>query len=84
MSSAGKNRTQEHITSIRIAAADLKKNLYDGRNSLRHGTTEQLCSQYGISVRRDGKQAVLSARRDQLQLVVEIIHYSSVKYSVVP
>ena len=83
MKSANKNRTQERMASIRIASAHLSKALVDGRNSLHRGTVEQLCSQYGVSIKREGRTALLSARRDRVQLIVEVFHFSSVAYSVV-
>jgi len=71
------------MASVRIAHADLSKDMYDCRNAMRHGTVAATCAQFGISVSREGKNAILAARRDRLQAVVELLHYSGVNYSIV-
>lgn len=80
---SARNNSKERLASVRIRTADLEKNLVDGRTSMRRGTLAQTCTQHGVSVMQEGKHAVLTARRDRLQLVVELLHYCCVDYSVV-
>ena len=83
MMGSSRNRTMERMASVSIAASDLAKETHDSRNAMRHGTVETICAQYGVTVRREGKLAVLSARRGRLQAVVELLHYCAVDYLIV-
>lgn len=83
MNKSRRNETLERIMSIKISAEDLEKRLVDRRNGFDLGTVEQVCIQFGISVKKQDKKAILTARRDGMQIMVEKLHFCLIKYSVV-
>ena len=67
----GRNRTEERNLSIQVAIGDLEKQITDRRNGFRLGTVSQLCEQFGIRVSKGTNKAVLTAKRDNMQMMVE-------------
>lgn len=78
-----RNKSKERMASIRIAHADMSKEMYDSRNAMRRGTVASTCDQYGIDTMTNGSSVLLTARRDRLQAVVELLHYCGVNYMLV-
>jgi hypothetical protein len=83
MNNSRRNETREREMSIQISADDLEKRLIDRRNNFELGTVQQVCTQFGISIKRQGRKAILTARRDGMQIMVEKLHFCVVKYSIV-
>jgi hypothetical protein len=77
-----RNETVERDLSIQVLIGDLEKETTDQRNGLRLGTVIQLCDQFGISVSKGRNKAVLTAKRDNMQMLVEKLHYCYIKYSI--
>lgn len=73
----------ERQACIGLLASDLERQLIDSRNGLKMGTVRQSCGQYGITIKQSGRNVLLSAPRDRLQILVERMHFCAIKYVVV-
>lgn len=80
---AARSNFQERVMAIQMDAKDMDKPLVDNRNGMTLGTTKQLCAQLGISVRTKNGMAILSAKRDGLQMIVERLHFCWINFSVI-
>ena len=80
---ARRNLTKERKTAVAIASVNLDKMMMDGRTGLKAGTIRAACLQRGVSVEDDGTTAILSAPRDRLQLVVELLYFSRTAHKIV-
>lgn len=77
-----RNNTEERDLSIQVVIDDLEKQVTDRRNGFKLGTVSQLCEQFGIRVSKGKNKAVLTAKRDNIQMMVEKLHYCYIKYSI--
>ena len=80
---ARRNEHKERITSVAVSSAYMGKMLMDGRTGLKAGTIAEACGQRGVSCKDNGKYVVLSAPRDRLQLIVELLYFSCVPHKIV-
>jgi len=79
-----RNNIPERDLSIQIAFGDLSKSITDRRNGFLLGTVQQLCNQYGIRVVKQKNRAILTSKRDNMQMVVEKLHFCCIKYLILP
>lgn len=78
-----RNTIPERDLSIQISSSDLDKTITDRRNGFVLGQVQQLCEQYGINVSKQRGKAILTAKRDNMQMIVEKLHFCYVKYTIV-
>lgn len=84
MKNAQRNNTKERVMEVAIDVSDVDKMMVDRRNGLKMGTVQQMCRQFGISIKTMGRQAILRSRRDGLQMAVEKLHFCRIKYDAMP
>lgn len=82
MSNAQQNKTPERKSGIIMPIKDFDASMTDNRMGMRRGCARDCCGQMGLTAKKRDGAMLIEGPRDRLQMLVEILHFSHMKYAI--
>ena len=79
---ANRNKTVERQAGIVLSKEDFDSMLIDNRFGMYRNTARESCGRLGLTAKKRNGSILIEGPRDRLQMLVEILHFARIEYSV--
>ena len=79
---ANRNKTVERKAGIVLSEENFDAMLIDNRYGMYRNTTRESCGRLGLTAKKRDGLILVEGPRDRLQMLVEILHFSRIEFSV--
>jgi len=79
---ANRNNAKERKAGIALSAEDFDVMLVDNRLGMYRNSTRESCGRLGLTAKKRQGAILIEGPRDRVQMLVEVLHFSRMKYAV--